>query len=150
MEAWPADVVELLSGVDVVAVDAPLSLPREGAFRDFERELLGRGFRLLPLNMRSMRKLAELGERFRVMLSARGVTVLETHPATVRRVMGVSGMELVSLMSKYGYCSGPPKSDDEVDALTCLSVAVLYVRGEVEVVRGEEGSMILPLPGSLP
>ncbi len=139
-----------LSKMEVVAVDAPLTLPKGGAFRDFEREILRRGFRLLPLNMKSMRELALRGSELRKALEREGVIVLETHPTTVRRILGLSRKDLVQLMVRMGYHGERLLSPDDVDALTCLLISILYVEGKVEIVRGEEGSMVLPLPGSIP
>lgn len=143
------DLVRFLSSFDLVIVDAPLSRARDGVYRDFERVLLARGFRLLPLNMGSMIKLTELGCELRRELEGLGVTLYETHPKTARAIMGLSESELVALMSKYSFCPGP-KSRDDVDALTCLAVGMLHVRGLTEVIEGSEGLFLLPLPHSRP
>lgn len=140
---------EFLSSFDIVVIDAPLSKPRSGAFRDFERALIARGFKLLPLNLSSMAKLTDLGCELREALEGLGVTVYETHPRTARIVMGISESELVNVMSKYSFCSNPMSKDD-LDALTCLAVGLLHVRGLTEVVEGSEGKFLLPLPFSRP
>lgn len=143
------ELVGFLSVFHVVVVDAPLSKPGDGAFRDFERELIARGFRLLPLTLSSMSKLADLGSKLRRELESIGVTVYETHPKTARALMGLSEEELVKVMSKYTFCS-PPKSRDDLDALTCLAVGLLHIRGLTEVIEDSGVTFLLPLPESVP
>lgn len=143
------ELAPFLSSFSMVVIDAPLSRPRSGAFRDFERILLARGFKLLPLNMSSMIKLTELGCELRGELERLGVATYETHPRTARIVMGLSGLELIDAMSKYSFCS-EPRSRDDVDALTCLAVGLLHTKGLTEVVEGSEGKFLLPLPLSRP
>lgn len=140
---------EFLSSFDIVVIDAPLSKPRNGAFRDFERVLLARGFKLLPPSFSSMAKLTELGCELKEELESLGVAVYETHPRSARTVMGLSELELVDTMSKYSFCSHP-KSKDDFDALTCLAVGLLHLKGLTEVVEGSEGMLLLPLPFSKP
>ncbi|MEM0018058.1 MAG: DUF429 domain-containing protein [Candidatus Korarchaeum sp.] len=140
---------EFLSPFEIVVIDAPLSKPRSGAFRDFERVLIARGFKLLPLSLSSMVRLADLGCELREALEGLGVAVYETHPRTARIIMGIGEAELVEAMSKYSFCSNP-KSKDDVDALTCLAVGLLHVRGLTEVVEGSGGKFLLPLPSSRP
>lgn len=140
---------EFLSSFDVVVIDAPLSKPKGGAFRDFERVLLARGFKLLPPNLGSMAKLTELGCELREKLESLGISVYETHPRTARAVMRLDGIELFEAMSKYTFCSSP-RSKDDLDALTCLAVGLLHVKGLTEVIEGQEVRFLLPLPFSRP
>lgn len=140
---------EFLSPFDVVVIDAPLSKPKTGALRDFERVLLARGFKLLPPNLGSMVKLTELGCELRKSLENLGVSVYETHPRTARVIMGLDEIELLEAMSKYPFCSNP-KSKDDFDALTCLVVGLLHVKGLTEVIEGPEVKFLLPLPFSRP
>ncbi len=141
------ELISELSHARLVAVDAPLSLPNEGAFRDFERALLKRGYRLLPLSLTSMRKLANIGIELKNILENEGVVVLETHPASAKRALGLSDDDLVNIMKKLRFCKKLPRNKDEIDALVCLLVALLYVNGKTEEIKGEEGSMVLPLLG---
>ncbi len=147
---WRMDPHKLLESdleAKLVVVDAPLSLPKEGAFRDFERAVLSRGYRLLPMKKGPMRELAIMGSRLRTKLESRGIKVIETHPSSVLRALETTRYHVVSLLSRVGFTPGPPVSRDDEDALVCLLVGILYLRGEVEFFEGEEGSMVLPRPG---
>ncbi len=145
--AKSSELISRLSHAKLVAIDAPLSLPSKGAFRDFERLLLRRGYKLLPLTLTSMTKLALKGTKLKRTLEERGIIVLETHPTSARKALGLSSEDIVNVMKRWELCEGPPKNQDEIDALTCLLVALLYMDGRVEEIKGEEGSMILPASG---
>ncbi len=141
------ELVSKLSHARLVAIDAPLSLPNKGAFRDFERALLRRGYSLLPLSLISMRKLASIGIKLKNILENEGVIVLETHPASAKRALGLSDGDLMNITKRLRFCKRLPRNKDEIDALICLLVALLYEDGKTEEIKGEEGSMVLPLPG---
>lgn len=144
---WRSEASKLLENdfrAEIVVIDAPLSLPRIGGFRDFERELISRGYRLLPASISSMRDLAMLGIELKRKLEGMGSTVLETHPSSVIKVLKVSSEDIVLTLSRFGFHPKDPRSKDDVDALICLLVGMLYQRGEVEFFRGEEGFIVLP------
>ncbi|MDK2384618.1 MAG: hypothetical protein QI199_07420 [Candidatus Korarchaeota archaeon] len=150
IEIWRMAHHELLEGeleTELVVIDAPLSLPKEGAFRDFERKVLLRGYRLLPIKRGPMRELAIIGSQLKLKLESKGVKVLETHPSSALKAIGITRHQVVSLLSKMGFIPSPPKSEDDEDALICLLVGMLYLKGGVEIYEGEEGLMVLPKPG---
>ncbi len=130
---------------DLVIIDAPLSLPKSGGFRDFERKVISRGYRLLPIKSGPMRGLAVVGSRIRKGLESRGVVVLETHPTSALKALGIDRDDVVRLFSPI--LSSPPRSRDDIDALVCLLVGMLYLRGEAEIFEGDDGSMVLPRAG---
>jgi predicted nuclease with RNAse H fold len=103
----------------VVAIDAPLSYPPEGrALRDVELELARLGYRLLPPLMGAMRELAARGIRLSRRLQCE---VIEVHPTTSLKAMGISREELgraVGLSSR-----------DLLDAYAAALTAVAYVKG---------------------
>jgi predicted nuclease with RNAse H fold len=103
----------------VVAVDAPLSYPPEGrGLREVERELRRMGFKLLPPLMGPMRRLTDRG----VGLSSRlGAEVIEIHPLTSMKAMGVTRGFLLRRLG-VGH-------RDLVDAFAAALTAVAYIRG---------------------
>lgn len=143
---WRSEAKELLENkllADVVVIDAPLSLPKAGGFRDFERKLISKGYRLLPINMRYMRELAMLGMELRRKFENSGSIVLETHPSSAIKALGESREGLVHTLSRFGFHPGAPKSKDDIDALICLLAGILYRKGEVDVL-GEDTIFVLP------
>ena len=75
----------------LIAIDAPLSLPRKGYFRWFEKKLLKRGFKLLPIKD-AMLELAKRGMRLRKKLLK--FRVIEVHPTSSARILGARFPEL--------------------------------------------------------
>jgi predicted nuclease with RNAse H fold len=103
----------------VVAVDAPLSYPPEGrGLRDVERELRRLGFRLLPPLMGSMKKLTERGIALSKKLTS---NVIEVHPLTSMKAMGLTREEL---RRRLGV-----RHKDLIDAFAAALTAVAYVEG---------------------
>ncbi len=150
IEIWrmtPCELLEEGLETELVVIDASLSLPKEGAFRDFEREVLSRGYKLLPVKKGPMRDLAIMGSQLKLKLESKGVKVLETHPSSALKAIGMTRYHVVSLLSKVGFTPSPPVSEDDEDALICLLVGMLYLKGGVEIFEGEEGSMVLPKLG---
>jgi predicted nuclease with RNAse H fold len=103
----------------VVAVDAPLSYPPEGrGLRDVERDLRRLGFHLLPPLMGSMKKLTERGIALSKKLTC---DVIEVHPLTSMKAMGLTREEL---RRRLGV-----RHKDLIDAFAAALTAVAYVEG---------------------
>ncbi|MEM3523149.1 MAG: DUF429 domain-containing protein, partial [Thermoproteota archaeon] len=82
----------------VVAVDAPLSLPRGRVsleerssvhLRDCDRELLRRGIRFFPVTLGPMRSLTERGIRLKKMLGSSGFRVIEVYPGGAQDILRI-------------------------------------------------------------
>lgn len=115
------DVVKLvgLFKPAVVAIDAPLSMPPGGrGLRDVERELRRLGFRLLPPMMGGMAKLTERGIRLAGALEG---VVIEVHPTTSLKAMGLSRRAIERWLGL--------RQRDLVDAAIAALTAVAYTRG---------------------
>lgn len=144
---------------EVVVVDAPLSLPRGRSglndpggphLRECDRELLRRGIRVFPLTLGPMRKLTERGIRLAARLRGLGYKVFEGYPGGAQDVLGLprKGRDLEGLASglralglKVGVWT-----HDELDAVTCAYVGLLYLEGGAELVGDScEGEMLLPV-----
>ncbi len=110
------DILNFFYDIDIVAVDAPLSL--EIPWRDSERELIRKGFRPLPLSMESMKELHERAKRLSERLSGR---IIETFVAPMR-------IPLVEVLAKRkGW------NKHERDAFLCSLTAKAYEEGRVLV-----------------
>jgi len=98
-----------------VGIDAPLSY-HDKPFRDGDIEIRKRGYRILPLTFKGMRRLAERGMRL-----AKHIThfseVIEVYPHASFRVLNIS-----DIISEIGMPSAP-KNKDEFDALICALTA---------------------------
>ena len=147
---------------DLVAVDAPLSLPpgrksieeRTGEhFRSCDRELLRRGIRFFPITLGPMRSLTARGIRLKETLVQRGYEVIEIYPGAAQDLWKIArkqggllklrrGLEKLGLKKLAKDMNG-----DELDAVTGALVGRLYLKGEAEVLgNASEGAIIVPKP----
>lgn len=146
---------------DVVAVDAPLSLPRgrrslEDAggphLRECDRALLELGIRFFPVTLGPMRLLTARGMRLKGLLEAEGLKVIEVYPGGAQDLLGIPrktrGLELLREGLERLGVKGlrPGMSGDELDAVTAAYVGLLYLRGEAVALGGGDGAIVMPRP----
>ncbi len=156
---------------DLVAVDAPLSLPagrcclqpdcacrRFGVARRCDRELVRLGFRVFWTALPSMVELTRRGVALAQRLQADGFRVIEVFPGAAQKRLGLprkqdSRPELTRrLVRDWGLILPPDRqpTHDELDAATAAVVGLLYLQGLAEAVGDPaEGQIILPRPGPI-
>jgi len=145
---------------DVIVVDAPLSLPRGRTsadvpapfhLRECDRELLRRRIRFFPVTLGPMRLLTKRGMTLAATLS-KDYFVFEGYPGASQDILGIprkrKGLALLTGgIRSLGIKVESNLSGDELDALTCAYVGILYLQGKTEFIGDpEEGEMLLPLP----
>jgi predicted nuclease with RNAse H fold len=150
---------------DLVAVDAPLSLPpgrrsleeRTGEhFRPCDRELLRRGIKFFPITLGPMRMLTARGIMLKEALAGRGREVIEIYPGAAQDVWKIArkqgglsklrrGLEKLGLKGLRKDMNG-----DELDAVTGALVGRLYLTGGAEVLGNfNEGAIVIPKAAAL-
>jgi len=145
---------------DVVAIDAPLALPRGREsltkrsnihLRECDRELLRLGIKFFPLTLGPMRLLTERGMRLRAELEKKGLRVIETYPGAAQDLLGIprKGKGLEKLAKGLGLAGirglVPGLTGDELDAVTCAFVGILYLTGKYRAI-GDADEMLMILP----
>ena len=135
----------------VVAIDAPLSLPRRGNLRKADASLIKRGFRVFPPTFAGMRSLTLRGMRLAKELRAKKIRVIEIHPRT-------SGMLLFKTPNRErwttklrgeGWRFGESASEHEIDAAMAALTGALYLGEKTEGVGApREGVITVPLSES--
>ncbi len=149
---------------EVVAIDAPLALPKTrpslakkysklGHLRECDRELLKMGIKLFPITLGPMRKLTRRGIRLRKKLEKEGFKVIETYPGAAQDILKIprkqEGIEkLRKGLIKLGIKGDVRKkgiSDDELDAITCALVAKMYADGNYLAI-GDKTEILMILP----
>ncbi len=133
-------------------IDAPLSFPKKGAFRECERLLLKMGIRLFPSGAPFFRKIALQGMRIAEELKKKGVRVYEVYPYATRVILNLApkarkhrkdGLaEIIESLNKYVEID--EASHDEVDALIAALTVKMFVEGEGVVLKGHDGEIIVP------
>jgi len=144
----------------VVAIDAPLSLPRGRVslevrssihLRDCDRELLRRGIRFFPVTLGPMRSLTERGIRLRKMLESSGFKVIEVYPGGAQDILGIprksSGVEqLRKGLTRLGIKGlEEVETHHELDAVTAALVAKMFYEGDYEA-YGDPGEGLIVMP----
>jgi predicted nuclease with RNAse H fold len=147
------------SRLEIVAIDAPLSLPagRESIeqrsnvhLRECDRELLRRGIRFFPITLGPMRKLTSRGMNLRRILESRHFRVIEVYPGGAQDVLGIprkqrglrrlrAGLERVGVRGL-----NDQMTDHELDAVTCALVGRLLLEGKTVTYGTSEQVIIMP------
>ena len=143
----------------LVAVDAPLSLPRSRAslegpgpvMRECDRRLMEMGIKLLPLTLKPMQMLTMRGISLKRRLEELGYKVIEVYPGGAQDFLGIPrksrGLEgLRKGLEAYGLRGlREDVSGDELDAATCALVGWMYLRGMcMEIGDPDEGVIVMP------
>jgi len=91
--------------VDVIAIDAPFSFPKEGYWRRSDRELMERGFKPLSPVFKGMQPLVKRAMNLVAFLRSKGYKVVETFPQAVAQILNME--------------KSAEANQDEYDALLC-------------------------------
>lgn len=148
-------------GPDIVAIDAPLTLPpgrksiddNNGLhFRLCDLELRKRRIPFFPITLGPMRTLTLRGIALRKALEARGIKVIEVYPGGAQDIWGLPRQhrDLPALrrgLSKLGVKGLKSEmTGDEMDAVTCALVGRLFLQGQAEVYGSwSEGAIVMPI-----
>ncbi|MCS7186381.1 MAG: DUF309 domain-containing protein [Armatimonadota bacterium] len=149
------EIVELARGFrpELIAIDAPLSLPVSGGFRPCDKELLKRGIKVFPVNFGAMRQLTERGIRLKTQFEAEGFSVVEVFPGGAQDLLGLprkhrnltelkEGLSQLGLQGLKGAAT-----HDEIDAATAALVGWMWLKGFAELLSdGQGGGIVMPLP----
>jgi len=145
---------------DLVAIDAPLTLPpgrssideRTGAhFRPCDEELKRRKIPFFPITLGPMRGLTKRGIRLRSILEADGFRVVEVYPGGAQDIWSIPRVKRSLSGLREGLrnlgVSGLKKesSDHELDAATGALVGLLFLQGKAEVYGDfTHGAILMP------
>ncbi len=147
---------------DVVAIDAPLSLPlgrksieerNAEHLREADRELLTRHIKFFPITLGPMRKLTERGMRLKAILESEDFVAIEVYPGGAQDVLGIprkqhgldtlrAGLERQGIR---GLRNG--MSDHELDAATCALVGKMFLENKAVIYGVPERGIVMP-PGN--
>ncbi|MEM3615283.1 MAG: DUF429 domain-containing protein, partial [Candidatus Methanomethylicia archaeon] len=150
---------------DVVAIDAPLSLPRgktldsKYCVRVCDMELMKMGIKFFPLNFKWMRNLTMRGIKLRKILLDMGFNVIETYPGGAQDILGLPRVKrdkdglrfgLKEMFNLEGEIDSESLTPHEIDSVTCAIVGKLYLENKyIAVGDPDEMIMILPKPRKL-
>ncbi|MEM7826006.1 MAG: DUF429 domain-containing protein [Candidatus Aenigmatarchaeota archaeon] len=145
---------------DVVAIDAPLALPKgrksleekgEIHLRKCDEELLKMGIKFFPITLGPMRKLTERGIKLRKILEKCKIKVIETYPGAAQDLLRLprakkNRRKLLKGLKRIGIKNlRKDLTEHELDAVTCALVGMMYLRGNF-LALGEKKEILMILP----
>jgi predicted nuclease with RNAse H fold len=136
----------------LIAIDAPLSLPKKTVlFRKADREMIRKGYRVFPLNLPAMKKLALRAIRLNRLIEEKRYKTIEVHPTSTRKALQMplkdwkAIQEVLKTLGLKGELETRPLATHEIDAVTAALTAVLHLKSQTERLGGdEEGYIIVP------
>lgn len=144
---------------DIVAIDAPLSLPagRKSIeqrtnvhLRECDKELLRRRIRFFPITLGPMRQLTKRGMNLGTILEKRKFRVIEVYPGGAQDILGIprkqQGLEmLMAGLERLGLKGlNEQMTDHELDAVTCALVGKLFLEGKSVTYGTPEQAIMMP------
>jgi predicted nuclease with RNAse H fold len=144
---------------DIVAIDAPLTLPpgrktieeRTGThLRPCDEELLRRRIRFFPVTLGPMRKLTTRGIALKTALQALKFKVIEVYPGGAQDILHIprkqQGLKLLKRGLERLGLNGLAEdlSDHELDAATCAYVGKPFLEGKACTYGTEDYAIIMP------
>jgi predicted nuclease with RNAse H fold len=136
----------------LIAIDAPLSLPKKGEFfRKTDKEMIRKGYRVLPPNFPAMKKLTLRAIRLNRLIEENTYKAIEVHPTSTRKALQMplkdwkTIQEILKNLGLKGELETRPLATHEIDAVTAALTAVLNLERQTEQIGDEkEGYIILP------
>jgi len=145
---------------DIVAIDAPLSMPRGRRSLDDRRgphlracdeELLRMKIRFFPITLGPMRSLTVRGMSLKNQLDSEGFEVIEVYPGAAQDMLGIPRKQvglgcLMNGLSKLEIKEIPSGvTGDELDAITAAYVGLLVLLGKAKGLGDpDEGLIYVP------
>jgi len=136
----------------LIAIDAPLSLPKNGEFfRKTDKEMIRKGYRVLPPNFPAMKKLTLRAISLNRVIEEKTYKAIEVHPTSTRKALEMplkdwgAVQEILKTLGLKGELETRPLATHEIDAVTAALTAVLHLQGQTELIGDDkEGYIIVP------
>jgi predicted nuclease with RNAse H fold len=147
---------------DLIAIDAPLSLPKGRKsldkkekihFRECDKKLFELGIKFFPITLGPMRMLTKRGIKLRKILERKGYKVIEVYPGATQDILKIprknaSLKKLKKGLEKFGIkIERRELTHDELDAITAAYTGYLHLKGmSVSLGNEDEGTIVIPHP----
>jgi predicted nuclease with RNAse H fold len=135
---------------EVIAVDAPFSLPKSGILRKADREMIKNGYRVFPPTLPAMKILTIRAMKLNRLIAEKGFKTIEVHPTSTCKALNMPPKDwgkIQTALTQIGL-EGDPKlrtlTPHEIDAIIAALTAYLYMRNQTEALGGEEGYIMIP------
>lgn len=134
---------------NVVAIDAPLTIPKTGMTRKADRDMHRYGYHVFPPLYPAMKTLTYRGIVLAQRIREGRIEVIEVHPASTRRALSMpikDWEEIQRIFVEMGIkVSEKSLTSHQIDAATAALTALFHIKGEEEKIgENVEGYIIVP------
>jgi predicted nuclease with RNAse H fold len=74
---------------NIIAIDAPFSLPKKGLLREADKEMIRGGYRVFPPSLPAMKKLTIRAMALNRLISEKEFRTIEVHPTSTCKAIGM-------------------------------------------------------------
>jgi len=134
---------------NIVAIDAPFSLPKKGILRIADREMIRRGYRVFPPCLPTMKLLTLRAIKLNKLMVKKGYKTIEVHPTSTRKALNMSlkdWRKIQTTLETIGL-EGDLKlrtlKSHEIGAATAALTAYLHMKNQAEAIGDREGGYII-------
>ncbi|HVP92913.1 MAG TPA: DUF429 domain-containing protein [Acidobacteriota bacterium] len=136
---------------DIIAIDAPLCLPKKGLLRKADKEMIKNGYRVFPPSLPAMKKLTIRAMALNKLISEKEFRTIEVHPTSTCKALDMPKKdwgEIQTILMKMGL-KGDLKvrtlKSHEIDAVLAALTAHLHIKNQADALGDEdEGYIIIP------
>ncbi|RLI47072.1 hypothetical protein DRO69_01595 [Candidatus Bathyarchaeota archaeon] len=135
----------------IIAIDAPLSMPKKAVMRKADKEMQKQGYPVFPPQFPAMEKLTLRAIRIVKELRRKGFKVIEVHPTSTRKALKMPTKDWEKIQTIFlqmgldGDWKTHALTPHEIDAVTAALTGHLYIEGKTELIGDEkEGYIIVP------
>lgn len=139
------------SNPSLIAIDAPLKLPKEGLLRKADEEMIRKGYRVFPPMLPNMDKLTMRAIKLNKLITEKGYKTIEVHPTSTRKALNIPTknwgqiQKILVSMGLEGNLKVRILTPHEIDAITSALTAYLHLQGQTETIGDEEeGYIVIP------
>jgi len=145
---------QILEGItnnspEIIAIDAPFSLPKSGILRRADKEMIRRGYRVFPPSLPAMKKLTMRAIKLNKLIAEKGYKTIEVHPSSTCKALNIPAKDwrkIQTLLTQIGL-EGDLKvrklTAHEIDAVTAALTAHFYMKSQTEALGDEEEGYIM-------
>lgn len=136
---------------EIIAIDAPFSLPKKGIFRKADKEMIQNGYRVFPPGLPAMRKLTMRAIKLNKLIKEKGFRPIEVHPTSSCKALSIPPKKCRKIQTALaqigleGDCLVRRLASHEIDAILAALTAYLHIKNQTEALGNEEeGYIIVP------
>ena len=136
---------------EIIAIDAPFSLPKTGVLRKADSEMIKNGYHVFPPRLSAMSTLTMRAMKLNRLIAEKGFKTIEVHPTSTCKALNILPKDwgkIQTVLTQIGL-EGDLKvrtlTPHEIDAVIAALTAYLHMRNQTEALGDEEeGYIIIP------